>query len=98
MTDKTEKIGRPNSPAFRAALKAAEVDPQNPQPKCAGKPAEYMDYDTPPSPAEAKALCADCPLLILCGKSASYARPVWGIHGGVAWADGRRAKNLPDNP
>lgn len=98
------KVNRPPSPAFRAALASAHRtrllpvgNPgRTPQPQCAGRPGEYVDYDVPPPADERKALCDGCPLFDLCAKSAAYSRPSWGIHAGVAWEDGRRFKDYPD--
>ena len=73
---------------FDQALARARRDPDQPQPLCDGRADEFTP-DVPPSEKEAKALCADCPLLAMC-KEAAKGRAEWGVHGGIVWLDGKQ--------
>ncbi|WP_415134576.1 WhiB family transcriptional regulator [Microbacterium sp.] len=80
---------------------ATAVDDEGaPQPLCAGRSAEFMDYEGyPPSEDEAKAMCAGCPLLEQCNLNARQQLPSWGVWGGIAWIDRRQAHILkPADP
>ncbi len=85
------KVNREKTPAFEAALEEARKDRKAPQPLCVGNPGPFMDYEgAPPSEEECRALCAPCPLLAICKKSASYQRPEHGVQGGIAWLGGKQ--------
>lgn len=88
---------------FDVALERAhvgDVHPRTgkpyPQPLCADRPAEFVDYELRPSAREAMALCGPCPLFDLCAADARRKRPAWGIRAGVVWVRGRRAHTLAD--
>lgn len=59
-------------------------------PSCVGRPTVFSDYEEPPTPAEAKALCAGCPMLVLCKTFAQETKVAWGVWAGIAWEDGRQ--------
>ncbi|GAB2699315.1 hypothetical protein BKA24_001785 [Microbacterium marinum] len=77
-------------PGFTAALELANEKPAAPQPYCAGSGPAYADYVTPPSAEVARQMCAPCPLMELCRASALHEKPAWGVHGGIAWVNGRQ--------
>lgn len=54
-------------------------------PKCIGAEPLYVDYQRPPSRADAAALCRGCPLLELCDEAARKRRPAWGVWGGKVY-------------
>jgi hypothetical protein len=56
--------------------------------KCRDNPGPYMDWEKPPTPAEARALCAGCPLLQACGNYRIAAQEWHGIWGGVIVNEG----------
>lgn len=80
---------------FERMLDLAHRRPDRfPQPDCAGRPAEFVDYEYPlPSAEDAAASCERCPLLELCAAHARKRRPSWGIYGGQVWIEGRQAHN-----
>lgn len=82
--------GRTETPEFVEAMRA-DADGTGPAPLCAGREAEYVDYDASPSQDEAEEMCVDCPLYLACRKSAELVRPAWGVWGGIAWEGGKRA-------
>ncbi len=82
---------RPKLPEFSEALHRAEQDPKAPQPLCKGRYDEFLNYTSSPSKEEARALCAGCPLLMMCAASARQQRPAWGVQGGIAWERGRQS-------
>lgn len=86
------RVNEPASAEFTEALEDARKNRTAPQPLCKGRPEAYMDYDEiPPSEAECKALCAPCPLLAICKRSAvKNQRPAHGVQGGIAWQDGKQ--------
>ena len=51
-------------------------------PKCLGHEEEYIDYQRPPSAAQARAMCAGCPLFDLCDESVRLHPPSWGVWAG----------------
>lgn len=55
---------------------------------CFGKPEIYVDYDRSPSPEEAEAMCAGCPILDEHREYGLVTKPGWGIHGGIAYRYG----------
>lgn len=83
-------LGRGRTAAFNDALARAHIDPDAPQPTCIKLPAQYVDYETPPSEAAARDMCRSCPLLDLCRESARVEKPSWGVHGGIAWVNGKQ--------
>ena len=85
------KIDAPRSAEFEGALELAYRDPDEPQPLCEGKWAEFSDYVTPPDEQTCIDMCAPCPLLDICRENARATRPSWGIQGGIAWKQGRQA-------
>jgi hypothetical protein len=91
------RTNRPMIPEFSAALRAAEIDERRPQPLCKGRD-EFISYQTAPQKAEARAMCAPCPLLSLCNASARHQRPAWGVQGGIAWERGRQSHWLKKTP
>jgi hypothetical protein len=96
---KSLRVNRPKTPELEAALSLANErpnDPKVPQPLCAGRPAEFADYDIPPSKELARSMCEACPLLDLCSTSAKHQRPEWGVQGGIAWKRGRQAHWLKE--
>jgi len=85
------RLNRPKTPEFAEALRDAERDPSMPQPLCKGRWDEFVGYSTPPTREEAKAMCRDCDLLLLCGISARVQKPAWGVQAGIAWVNGRQS-------
>lgn len=49
---------------------------------CLDKPAQWVDYEEPPTPEEAEAMCFGCPLRELCGRFADESRATWGVYDG----------------
>ncbi len=83
-------------PEWKHALDRAWRYEDAPQPDCKDRPDEFTDYHlTLPSDEEAWELCAACPLLEICGKSARYERPAWGVRAGFVWIGGLQA-NVED--
>ncbi len=79
---------------WRQALDQAWRYEDAPQPDCLDRPDLFVDYHPAlPTASEARALCSQCPLLELCGKSARYERPAWGIRAGLVWVGGRQASD-----
>lgn len=56
--------------------------------KCKGAPSLYMDWVSPPSATEAKAMCAGCPFLQACANYAVAAQEQHGVWGGEVIHDG----------
>jgi hypothetical protein len=64
----------------------------------------YDGYDDPryederkpdhpmPTPVQAAALCADCPVRMLCGRFAYMEKPDFGVWGGMVFLSGRALK------
>lgn len=61
---------------------------------CFDRPDVYVDYERSPSPEDAEAMCAGCPIYKEHREFGDVTRPGWGVHGGVAYRYGRplRAK------
>lgn len=87
---------------FNYLLNRAYEDPAMPQPKCAGRASEFVDYVTPPARPDATELCKGCPFLDVyddvCGRYGRETRQPWGIYGGVALVDGKPASKLWEDP
>lgn len=84
--------------AFARVLEGAVAEDGAPRPLCDGRSAEYIDYvGWVPSEQHAAALCAGCPLLDACLANARRVKPGWGVHGGIAWIDGRQAHLMPED-
>lgn len=49
---------------------------------CDGNPAKWVDYETPPTPAEARQMCFGCPVRALCKQYADEANVSWGVWAG----------------
>ena len=60
------------------------------RPKCEGRSAEFVDYVSAPSRAQARVMCAGCPLLELCDEAARHRRPGWGVWGGRVYGIPKR--------
>jgi hypothetical protein len=65
------------------------------QVKCETSPDEFVLYDISPSKEVAKAMCAGCPMLVLCREQALATKPAWGVMGGIAWNN--RRQNQPED-
>ncbi len=58
---------------------------------CHQRPELYADYEVAPSEERAEWLCAGCPLRTLCRDFGNATKPGWGVWGGIAWRNGRKA-------
>lgn len=56
---------------------------------CLNQPEEWVDYEKPPSNANAKKMCAGCPVFDLCEKYVEVAQPKFGV-----WAGEKRGDEL----
>lgn len=59
------------------------------RPKCKDNPGPYMDFDEPPTPEEAEALCAGCPIIELCFERAIANHEKFGVWGGFVFVNGK---------
>ncbi len=50
---------------------------------CKGAPEQWMDWDEPPTPEDAKSMCSGCPLMQACANYATAAQEWHGVWGGV---------------
>lgn len=55
---------------------------------CKGQPERWMDWDEPPTVAEAMKMCGGCPLIKACGNYALAAKEWHGVWGGMVIHEG----------
>jgi hypothetical protein len=90
---KEAKLRSPRRPRSEFEKMLREASRNDWAPDCKDRPDEFVMYDIPPTKDRAKALCAECPLLQMCGADARITKPGWGIWGGNVWVDGRLASS-----
>ncbi len=72
---------------------------EGPQPDCAGRPEEFVDYSYSEMPDKelAELLCSRCPLIEVCLKNARHRKPKWGVYGGLVYVDGRQVALMAED-
>ena len=68
------------------------------EPKCLGTEELFVDYVSPPTRVEARALCRGCPLLQLCDAAARHRKPAWGVWGGRVYGAQKKVSRKRAKP
>ena len=86
---KPPKPYRPEDETLTKAIDDFELAQELIPGKCQNNPGPYMDWEEPPTQAEADALCYGCPLIMACANYGIAAREFHGIWGGLVIHEGK---------